>query len=517
MVDTRPRNRSKQAVAWLFTILFAAGFFVHAIGSWTGPILGAWFVGTQRLRRSFLWMLALAFLPTLIFHGGILPHENLFLLLRSLVWLTLAATLSVLPFAIHRYAGPRLPGFVSTLPLPFAAVIISVLAKTTLPSGIGALFFDAPSRFGALTALHLFLIFWLGSTLVWAWNHEFRAERIAKGGILFAILFGAGQCFLTLRPAWPALDAHHEILLWPWIGATVLLVLWPLLWKGAAIKSWRERAEAIALLRSPLTGASLRLAEEGGDEIMVSEANERFPIRNGIPAFVNPEEITGANRKYNMLYETIAGFYDDTQRVGSALIGMDRDAYVRSYLNRLEVRPDDRVLETSVGTGLNFKYLPRSAHFSGLDLSTEMLARCQDNLRRWRMDADLYLGNAEFLPFTDNSFDVVFHVGGINFFSDRERAIREMIRVAKPDSLLLIADETEEHVRKAYEKMPYTQEFYKNRNAVVSAPVDLLPPGMEEIHVETVWGNRFYALTFRKPRAFTTELASHAESVQQVQ
>ncbi len=108
----------------------------------------------------------------------------------------------------------------------------------------------------------------------------------------------------------------------------------------------------------------------------------------------------------------------------------------------LEVKPGDSVLETSVGTGRNFKYLPRGVKLSGLDLSPEMLANCQVNLRRWGMDADLFLGNAETLPFVDDSFDVVFHVGGINFFNDRAKAIREMIRVARPGSLLLIAAHT---------------------------------------------------------------------------
>src|ERR1035441_4556798 len=39
----------------------------------------------------------------------------------------------------------------------------------------------------------------------------------------------------------------------------------------------------------------------------------------------------------------------------------------------LEIKPGDSVLETSVGTGLNFKYLPRAIKRSGVDLSAEML------------------------------------------------------------------------------------------------------------------------------------------------
>jgi ubiquinone/menaquinone biosynthesis C-methylase UbiE len=101
------------------------------------------------------------------------------------------------------------------------------------------------------------------------------------------------------------------------------------------------------------------------------------------------------------------------------------------------------------------------------------------------------------LPFADSSFDVVFHVGGINFFNDRAKAIREMIRVARPGSLLLIADETEKHVKDIYEKgLPG---LYKNRKQPVSAPIDLVPPEMREIHLEALRNGMFYALTFRKP------------------
>ena len=128
-----------------------------------------------------------------------------------------------------------------------------------------------------------------------------------------------------------------------------------------------------------------------------------------------------------------------------------------------------------------------------------MLANCQVNLRRWHLDADLYLGNAECLPFADESFDVVYHVGGINFFNDRAKAIREMIRVAKPGSLLLIADETEKHVKEVYEK--HSGSLWKNRKEPVKAPVDLIPSEMEQVHLEELRNGDTYTLTFRKPVA----------------
>jgi ubiquinone/menaquinone biosynthesis C-methylase UbiE len=136
---------------------------------------------------------------------------------------------------------------------------------------------------------------------------------------------------------------------------------------------------------------------------------------------------------------------------------------------------------------------------TGLDLSAEMLANGLVNLRRWKMDADLYLGNAECLPFADSSFDVVYTCGGFNFFSDRAKAVREMIRVAKPGGHLMIEDETEEYVKSTYQNIPYTSSFYNDRKEAVTVPIDLVPPEMEEIHVEMLKEGKFYAITFRKP------------------
>ena len=51
------------------------------------------------------------------------------------------------------------------------------------------------------------------------------------------------------------------------------------------------------------------------------------------------------------------------------------------------------------------------------------------------------LGEAEDLPFRDREFDAVLSNGGFNHFDDPEKALREMVRVAKPGAPIVIADE----------------------------------------------------------------------------
>ena len=136
------------------------------------------------------------------------------------------------------------------------------------------------------------------------------------------------------------------------------------------------------------------------------------------------------------------------------------------------------------------------------DLTKGMLRQCRRNLRRWQRSATLFNGNAERLPFDDASFDVVFHVGGINFFNDQEAAIQEMIRVAKPGSKILIVDETDEGISH-YEKMPGLGLLVRSERQAAKAPVDLVPSKMLDIYVNTVSNGAFYCLTFRKPRGNT--------------
>ena len=511
-INVRSR-RSKQMIAWAVVCIFLTGFFYSPVGMWTGPILSAWFVGTQRLRRGFLWMLVFALLFASPYLWRHFPHSGPGPLAVYACWTLLALVLSVLPFTFYRMASPHLPGFLSTLPLPLFGVAFMTLERAWLPASVQG--FESQRlnvtllQFGAVfgaTAL-VFFVDWFAAVMVWMWNHEFRAASIRRGASVFAgacALAAGFGVFRELRgDALPPPLLVGATFAWVCVGGAAVLSGWALL-QSVKDHGWKCRPETLSILRSPATGEPLQLVRQGEGEGLTSSSGERFPVRAGIADLRRPEDLTGFNRKYNHLYETIGGFYDDIQRVVCALTGIDRDAYVMSYLGLLEVKAGDSVLETSVGTGLNFKYLPRGVRLSGIDLAREMLVNCQTNLRRWHLQADLFLGNAESLPFADCSFDVVFHVGGINFFNDRAKAIREMIRVARPGSRILIADETEEHVKSAFERAPITGGYFKNRKEPVAAPIDLVPPEMLETHVEilnVVGKNRFYALTFRKPAA----------------
>jgi ubiquinone/menaquinone biosynthesis C-methylase UbiE len=516
MKDEVKHVRGKQILSWVVLAIFVAGFF-SPVGMWTGPILGAWLVGTQRVRRGFVWLMAFTFVPMAIGNWRGVALHGVGAGLETLGWMLVASVIVVAPFVFYRVtrahlAGLLKTGLLETLALPVAGAAVKMAALAWMPAQVAGFAFHGERQTGGrltplLTELNAefgtvavtFAVLWFAAIVVWMWNREFRGVRFAMGIGGFALVYFGVAWYGAIR-ARSGAAGNGTVLGWVCLSGVAVLGAWALVDALRHRRTWTDRLETIALLRSPSSGSALHLEKERGGEALVSASRERFPIRGGVPDFRTPEDLSGANGKYNHLYETIGGFYDDTQRVGAALTGLDRDEYVMSYLGRLELKAGDKVLETSVGTGLNFKYLPRGIRRYGLDLAWDMLANCQENFRRWRMDGELFLGNAERLPFADESFDVVFHTGGINFFSDRARAIEEMIRVAKPGSLILIVDETEKHVKAAYENIPYTREFYKGRDKAVTAPVDLVPAEMEDVRVESIFNGRLYALTFRKPR-----------------
>jgi ubiquinone/menaquinone biosynthesis C-methylase UbiE len=224
-----------------------------------------------------------------------------------------------------------------------------------------------------------------------------------------------------------------------------------------------------------------------------------YPIHHEMPVFVPADGVQGPNARYQSLYDHAAMLYDLSTRLYAWWKSGDEATRRHAYLDLLEIPDGASVLEVSVGTGANWSHLNRKADFYGLDLSAGMLARCLHRARRLKLRFQLCQGLAEHLPYPSSAFDCVFHMGGINFFTDPGAALREMVRVAKPGSRLVVADETEDLAQRHEDKF-LAKAFFKNRPRIIVAPVDLLPAGMEQVKVEEIWNHELYILSFRKPK-----------------
>jgi ubiquinone/menaquinone biosynthesis C-methylase UbiE/uncharacterized protein YbaR (Trm112 family) len=260
-------------------------------------------------------------------------------------------------------------------------------------------------------------------------------------------------------------------------------------------------AAVVSLLAAPGSGEPLQLVTEAKSTFLLAPASgRRFPIREGVPDFLERADLSGPNGRYQRLYDRMAAFYDASTWLYALVKGTGGETRRREYLRHLEVRNNGRVLEVSVGTGANLPLLPRAASYFGLDISWGMLGRCRRRARRQGLQVELFLGTAERLPFKAGTFDCVLHVGGINFFSDRPRATAEMVRVAKPGSRIVIVDETEDFALK-HEATPFAKAFYGDRPERIGDPTDWLPPEMQEVEKALVAGGDLYCLSFRTPKS----------------
>jgi SAM-dependent methyltransferase len=264
------------------------------------------------------------------------------------------------------------------------------------------------------------------------------------------------------------------------------------------------KPETVSLLCSPGTHEPLRLVSVSGadgralEELVGVHSGERFRIRDGIPLLLDESRVTGFNQQYQRFYNRIAGFYDAGINLFARVAGGGEERFRGEYLRELEVQNGDRLVEVSIGTGANLHYLPAKADCFGLDLSWAMLKRCQTNLKRWQLEAELVLGNAEELPLRDEAFDSVLHVGGINAFNDRAKAVCEMIRVARAGAKIVIVDETA-NLMEALAWIPGARSWLQEHGERFSAPVGLVPEGMRDVRVKEIAKGNMYCLTFRKP------------------
>jgi SAM-dependent methyltransferase len=254
------------------------------------------------------------------------------------------------------------------------------------------------------------------------------------------------------------------------------------------------------LLACPHCHGSLT-QDAGGQAFVCPVCSRTYPVHDGIVHFIESTELSGQNRRFAHLYDWFSWVYTPSMRASFAFIGMTEKTGRNQVLDRLTPR-NGRVLEVSVGSGPNLPYLLDRADVAevhGLDISIGQLRRCRALVRRHGWFVPLYLATAESLPFQNDCFDTVLHVGGINYFNDKARAIAEMVRVAKPGAHIVIVDERE-RAAKAYERtLPGFKGSFATDRPAVNAPVDAVPPGMDNIVLSDLWRGWFYCLEFDKP------------------
>jgi demethylmenaquinone methyltransferase/2-methoxy-6-polyprenyl-1,4-benzoquinol methylase len=148
----------------------------------------------------------------------------------------------------------------------------------------------------------------------------------------------------------------------------------------------------------------------------------------------------------NDLFDTIAARYDLINDLQS--LGWHR-VWKRRLVRMAASRPGARALDLCCGTGdVALALARRGLDVTGLDFSEPMLAiarrRAQQagfcSANKSNSSLRFLRGDAQQVPFSDGSFDVVTISYGLRNLADLETGLREMKRVLKPGGRVFVLD-----------------------------------------------------------------------------
>lgn len=109
--------------------------------------------------------------------------------------------------------------------------------------------------------------------------------------------------------------------------------------------------------------------------------------------------------------------------------------HYRKLASRIGIEEGQHVLDVACGAGnwlLACSELGATPH--GIDLSEKAVDICRSTMP----NGEFHSGPAESLPFEDNKFDSVSCLGSLEHFVNPERALKEMVRVAKDKAKFIL-------------------------------------------------------------------------------
>jgi SAM-dependent methyltransferase len=105
----------------------------------------------------------------------------------------------------------------------------------------------------------------------------------------------------------------------------------------------------------------------------------------------------------------------------------------KTIVARVDPQEGERLLDVACGTGnAAIPAAAKGAQVTGLDITPKLLEDAKRNAENAGVEIEWVEGDAQDLPFDDNSFDAVVSTFGCMFAPDHAKTASEIVRVLKP-------------------------------------------------------------------------------------
>ena len=133
-----------------------------------------------------------------------------------------------------------------------------------------------------------------------------------------------------------------------------------------------------------------------------------------------------------MVFDKYADSYD------AGFMGKSSRRFYADLIKEVDIKEGDAVLDVGCGTGTVLSFIGRhkKIHGFGLDVSENMVAVAKEK----NPDYQFVSGDCAFLPYADESMDIVMACMAYHHFPNQEQFRREAMRVLKPGGALYISD-----------------------------------------------------------------------------
>jgi ubiquinone/menaquinone biosynthesis C-methylase UbiE/uncharacterized protein YbaR (Trm112 family) len=233
-----------------------------------------------------------------------------------------------------------------------------------------------------------------------------------------------------------------------------------------------------------------------------TDGNKTYPVRSGIPDFIFPKAdcLPPSDLQSLEWYKNNAADYDDFLPLTFETFKCSEETEREHLVDLLQIKGDEVVLEFGCGSGRDSERIAKRLNENGKlflqDISCDILKFGIQKFKEIKLmpEIEFSLANGYYLPFADQTFDRVFHFGGLNTFGDQKKTFQEIVRVCRPGAKVVIGDES---------MPPWLRDtefgrvlMNSNPHYKYGLPLDHIPVEARNVKFEWIIGGVFYVILF---------------------